>query len=296
MLAGICCFIFYYGCDPISENRMANKNQIASLWIIESLGGQLPSMAGVLLAAIFANAISHYTIGMSRCADTLINECFQQVLKCKIENHEFFHGRKLAKFAVVGLLTALSIVYTISFQHVTNTLISLFFVHSNSINSPILGLFLLSMFNPYANFFGATVAFLFNIAINVWMALGAVVFNNIKVQEFSPNTFLCSSDSNSTFEGRADSYDSFWPSNANETFINVEPISKYPQNEVLYYLFSISGIWYCLFSVVFTFGVGSVLSFLYTCLWARRYTAESQFYSRKAYLYSTKTSRFSFEP
>ena len=80
----------------------------------------------------------------------------------------------------------LTIGFSILFQYAKNTILSLFFVFSNSLNSPILGLFLLSVLNCKANYVGAILAFIINVGINIWLALGSLVFSNLKSQEYSP--------------------------------------------------------------------------------------------------------------
>jgi hypothetical protein len=55
VFCGIAAFCFYLSNDPISGQRVKNKNQIAPLWIIESCDLYLPSLAGLCLASLFAN-------------------------------------------------------------------------------------------------------------------------------------------------------------------------------------------------------------------------------------------------
>ena len=275
IFAGIACFVFYHGCDPISTKQIANKNQIATLWLIESLQNKIPSLGGIILSVIISNAISQYSVGISFVTDTLMNQIIFQSLK-KVKENEFYS--KLLKIFIATLLGVSSIVYSISLINIKDSLLALFYVFNNSINSPILGLFLLSMFNPFANYFGALVAFVLNLIINIWLSSGTLVFSHLKSQELKTNTFKC------------DAY------NITTRLINstIDDSSYYPNDPSLYYLYSISFMWYCLFSAFFMILIGSLLSAIYLKL--RRYSSDStemiELNERKKYLYKARNSSF----
>ena len=222
---------------------------------------------------MFSCAVSQYSIGMSNATDLFVNEVLKQVFSKR--NLDFLNNRR-NKFFMVALIGALNLYWAFLMSTVDNTLMVMFFFHNNGINSPILGLFLLSIFNPYANHVGAITAFFSNIAFNAFLAVGRNGgFISIKSQEFpaTSHTFDCSPQPN----------------------VTITPFVESPSDPALYFLFTITGIWYCLFSLLFTFIVGSVLSFFYS-LWASRsldadsYMAEK----RKCYLFNWKNARIDF--
>ena len=226
VFCGVAVFCFYYDQDPINEHRIQNKNQISILWLIDSLDLYLPSAAGFCLAALFSNGVQVLSVGLWSCASSLFDDVFVMPKTRPLQT------------AACLLFGAASICFAVLFQYAKNSILSLFFVFNNSLNSPLLGLFMLSALNRHANWIGALIAFALNVAINVWLALGALAFSNLRNQEFNPLNVY-----------------------ANSTVVSSD---FYPKDEVLFYLYSISSIWYCVFSLLFTFIVGSLFSWCFT--------------------------------
>lgn len=195
-----------------------------------------------------------YSTGMSFIAHTLNTELLSRLTV----NENVLRFLKFSTITVIGLA---SIPYSVLFQYSKNTMLSLFYIFNNSLNSPILGLFLLSMFNPYANYVGAMTAFLLNLAINLWLVLGSLVFSQTRSQEFETST--CSNSTRST-----------------------QTINYYPKNEALFLLYSVAPIWYCLFSVLFCFILGSLFSFAYSFVRTGSFDIDHRFrHDRRKYMF-----------
>ena len=257
VFCGIGIFCFYYDNDPISGQRVKNRNQIAPLWIIESLDLYLPSFAGLCLASLFTSSLQVYSIGIWSGTNSVLDTFLYKLPK---ERKKFYQKVCCIFFG------ALTVGFSFLFQFAKNSILSLFFVFSNSLNSPILGLFLVSALNPFANWVGVFLAFSLNIGINVWLALGALAFSTLKNQEFSPLFY----EKNSTLL-----------TTSNSTVAN----NFYPTDTVLFYLYSISSIWYCLFSLLFNLIIGSFLSCLYSLIMSKSFDIDNGFKEkRKNYL------------
>ena len=207
----------------------------------------------------------------------------------------------------IAFLSMSSVLYSIYFQNVRNTMLSMLFFFNNAINSPLLGLFLLSALNPIANHAGAIFAFSSNVLINLTIGLSRLSFNKLKLQEFQPNTLLCTNDTyltlnntnlyvNASFTGFTQTYfekqyqlmsyelshESLYSNLNNAT--KIVPQSQF--DEFLLALFSITPTWYCLFSVIFTFVFGSLFSLMYSCVKDGKFDTDSDFSEeRKKYLY-----------
>jgi hypothetical protein len=189
--------------------------------------------------------------------------------------------QKHCVLAITIFFGTASIVYSIGFAYVQNTMISLFFLFNNSIHSPLLGLFFLSAFNPYANAVGAMIAFCSNLGFNWFLAFGSV-FSRLMSQEFPPETFGCDNE----FHGNLSSLNPYNMTSSVHHYQAIESNVYYPENPVLAYLFSVAPIWYCLFSVVYTFVAGSLLSFGYSMARSCSLDVDFEFREeRKQYLY-----------
>jgi hypothetical protein len=260
---GIMCFLYFFGCDPYQSTRLWNKNQIGAYWLHDILAKNAPSLSGILFASIIYYALVQHSLGVELCSRALMQEAINPMLLNKVRRVKKAHKEALTKILSL-FLGCLSIAYSISFQYARNTMISLFFVFNNSINSPILGFYLLSVFNPFANHVGAICAFLLNLAINAFMAIGTVMIARTKSQEFPLNTVLCDVDLHISKNNITHIKYNYH----NNAFINstsqaTQP-DLYPKDPILFFFFTVAPIWYCLFSVLFTFIMGSVFSFAYS--------------------------------
>jgi hypothetical protein len=221
---------------------------------------------------------------MALCANTLFDEAFKPLVTSITFTEPMIRRIKLILTIVLGIL---SILYSISFQFAKNTMLSLFFLFNNSTNSPILGLFLLSAFNPYANAFGAVAGFCTNLLLNYWFVSGSLII----AKEFPTDVALCNSKSYLyNYENFDFSNMTYLSSNpiiqVNTSFIHDKIMYNYP---IIYFIFSIPAIWYCIFSVCVTFTLGSLYSFAYSLITTRSLDADSAFSEeRKKYLYYYK--------
>jgi len=202
-----------------------------------------------------------YSIGIWSISNSFLNELMTNIIKNKTN---------IVKNVTCCIFGALSIGFSVLFKYAKNSILSLFFVFSNSLNSPILGLFLLSILNPRANHVGAIIAFIINVGINLWLALSALTFSNLKSQEFDPNLYVILT-SNTT-------------SSTNQASNNY-----YPDNSTLFYLYSISSIWYCLFSLLCNLILGTLISFIYSLIKTKSFDSDIIVKNeRKKYLFRMK--------
>jgi hypothetical protein len=195
---------------------------------------------------------------MALCANTLFDEAFKPLVTSITFTEHMIRRIKLILTIVLGIL---SILYSISFQFAKNTMLSLFFLFNNSTNSPLL--------------------------LNYWFVSGSLII----AKEFPTDVALCNSKSYLyNYENFDFSNMTYLSSNpiiqVNTSFIHDKIMYNYP---IIYFIFSIPAIWYCIFSVCVTFTLGSLYSFAYSLITTRSLDADSAFSEeRKKYLYYYK--------
>lgn len=311
---GIFCFIYFYGCDPHKTSKVVNKNQIGVYWIHMVLSQHIPSFSGIVFSCIIYYALIQHSISMAIISKTIYDEVIDPFILDRFKVRTVFRTKIRALLAV--LISCASIAFSNLFQYAKNTMLSLFFVFNNSTNSPILGLFLVSMFNPYANAPGVTASFLLNVCLNYWMALGAVAFSKTRNQEFEHHTLYC--DENlarqkfnlslihlTTHTSTLNSHHftthhvtthhktthTIIMLNTTKSALfesNTTPVDHgyYPKDPVLFFMYSVAPIWWCLFSVLFNFVFGSLFSLIYSLVRTRSIDADFNFKEeRKKYLF-----------
>lgn len=289
---GIFIFIFFYGCDPLSSGKLINRNQLGPYWILNNLTEHVPSYTGIMFACIIAYSVVQHSLGIALCSKTLFGEIIDPFVVDFIRNLK--HNKKIIYWSKIFLTVVLGIMSTglaYGLQFVRNTLFSLFLSSNNAINSPLFGLYILAIFNPYANHFGSMLALVINIAINLWMSFGSIFFSFLQPQNFPPNVSDCNN-----------------PYFTNMTVLNlnfqsppssIKPPSSdsfYPKDPGLAFIYSVTAIWYCLFSFLFMIVFGTLFSLIYSLITTRSFDADKYYKEeRKNYLFYYRVFKFAKE-
>lgn len=263
VLAGIYSFVYFYDCDPIYSGRVANKNQIASYWLLKSNEKIMPGLGGVCLASVATYGIINHSACLANCKKIILGDIVLKTL-----NQQKKSDRAINTVLSI-VLSTLSILLASIFQYSKNSIQSLFFLFNNWFNSVILGVLLLAFLNPYSNSVGAMTSVCLNLGINLWLGFGYLMlqfYSHLKSQEFKPNLFNC------TLDERANN------------LYNATSSAYTPTQSTLHYLYSITSFWFGLFSLLFMLIVGSIISLVYSFIRFRRYDADVEFKEHRAKL------------
>ena len=284
MSGGFLVYLFFYGCDPFKASQILSKNQTGVYWILLILGEYAPSLTGILFASVLCYSMVQHSSGVALIGNTLFEEAVKPILTGVSFTER---DSKRIKLLMTISLSLISIMYAFLFSRAKNTLLSLLFLFNNSTNAPLLGLFFLSVFNKWANAFGAITGFMINLILNYWFASGAILI----IKEFPSNVALC--NTNNALQNYVNfnfSNLSYYTPNpiraANTSRIHDFYLKNHPG---IHFIFSLPAIWYCIFSVVTTFVLGSFFSFAYSLVTTGTFDADAKFNEkRKNYLYYYK--------
>jgi hypothetical protein len=275
---GILVYIHFHGCNPMYTRKVVNKNQIGAYWLYLVLNDSAPALCGILFASIVFAAVVQHSQGMSLLTKSIMSEIVAPFAPSIVQ-------KKFIRSCTLAFLGMISILIAISLDFVKNTMIAVFFLINNSINSPILGLFLLAAFNPYSNGVGAMLGFASNLAINFFVGFGSLLVATTRSQEFTPETHKCEHDFHRNLTS-LNVYDINQDLHHDVNTTHPHEDDFFPKDPTLYFIFTIAPIWYCLFSVLYTFITGSLFSFLYSLIKTRSLDADRDFAEeRKQYLY-----------
>lgn len=193
-LCGYASFVYFYDCDPRYVNEVENKNQIAALWFIKVLSDYMPVLSGVCMAGILSWGLYSHSNGLIITADIIINDILKPISPTSWLVERLSNGSPIAKLGVKNCIIVLigfaSVIYSISFIYTERSILALFFLFNNSLNSAILGIFMLSIFNPLANFFGASIGFMCGVSLNVILLFFFLEFTIFYFKSFKEILFL----------------------------------------------------------------------------------------------------------
>ncbi|KAJ8020485.1 Sodium-coupled monocarboxylate transporter 2 [Holothuria leucospilota] len=169
VFTGICMYAYFAGCDPVTSGKVQKADQLMAYIIIE-LFQHIPGMVGFLISAVFSASLSTISSGVNALA-TMFG---QDVIK------PFFPNLTDFKFTVI--LKLISVVFGIAtivmafLASVLGGLLPLTLSLIGILNGPILGVFALGVYFPWANSKGAMSGMITALAIGGWMKIGALIY------------------------------------------------------------------------------------------------------------------------
>ncbi len=257
IMAGILTFIFYHDCDPLLHKDLRDRNQIAPNWILNVQSRLVPFLTGILFSSLVCNCLIMHSVGITQCSNAIFKDFLNPIfVYIKIN----LKSMKIVDYFLKINLNLCNILCAFIFRFVKNSLISLFFLISNSINPCILGIILLSIYNTYANRFGAIISFIIALIICVWLAIGRLLFLRISTPEFVPTTVGCIQQ-NTTLIIQNNS------TNHNKTL---------PKTGYVFSIYSISSLWYPFLSFWFIMIFGTIFSLIYALIKRKKLDSDSQ--------------------
>lgn len=268
VFCGIFIYITFNDCDPYLSQKIVNKNQIATYFLITVLDKTLPSVAGLSLAVLFSYGILQNAFGLNFSVQIFITDILKPIYAANKKEIKEKHLLILRPI-LVFIISIISVFYAFSFQYLKSSILSLFFFMNASIHAPMTGLIFLSIFNPYANHVGALITYIIAIVVNIWLGIGSITTSlvNTKSQEFIQNTDGCSNSS------------VLRVLNTNATYI--------PENQILYNMYTFSSVWFSLFDFIFIIVFGSLISLIYSLISKRRLDYDLEYKNqRKKYLFN----------
>ncbi|XP_048750733.2 sodium-coupled monocarboxylate transporter 1-like [Ostrea edulis] len=165
-VAGIVVFAYYAqkGCDPYTNDDVSNSNQIIPFFVMETY----PGIPGLFVACLFSGALST----MSSCLNALSAVTWKDIL-------EPFFGEKTEaqKTWITRILVAIyggaAIGMAFMTMNLGGTVLQASISFTGAVSGPLLGIFVLGAFFPWANWIGAVVGSVFGLALPFWISIGA---------------------------------------------------------------------------------------------------------------------------
>ncbi|XP_025084658.1 sodium-coupled monocarboxylate transporter 1-like [Pomacea canaliculata] len=166
-LAGIVMYAFYSSCDPQQFGLVSGNDQLFPLFVMDVLG-HLPGLPGLFVASIFSGSLSTMSSGLNSLAAVILQDILRPYfLRGMSEERATLCSRALA--VTFGIL-CLAMTYVASkLGGILQAALALF----GMLGCPMLGLFTLGVFFPWANTWGAYAGLFSSLAIMLWIGVGA---------------------------------------------------------------------------------------------------------------------------
>lgn len=242
----LCCFTgiymaaFYENCDPLKAEFVDDSNQLLPMFVMDILG-DIVGLPGLFVAGLFSGALSTISSGLNSISAAILEDCIRNYSKEIPDKRARLISQALA---VVFGVVCLGLTYVASqLGSVLQAALSLF----GMIGGPLLGVFSLGMFFPWANSTGAFVGLFGSLIFMFWIGAGAAV-------EDPPQTkaLRCISNCNITAFNNETLTALFSPWKV------TKPYDTSPPNE----LYTLSYMWYSATAVTTCIILGMITSYI----------------------------------
>lgn len=251
VLAGIIMYAKYAGCDPIQNGQVTKPDQLFPLFVMQTLGFA-KGFPGLFVASVYSAALSTVSSGVNSLVAVVLVDMIQPA-------YQYRTMRKMSDITAARVSKALAAAFglaTIGLAFLTSTfgdavlsiVISLF----GMLSGPLSGVFLLAMFFPYANSWGAATGLLSSLAVALWIGLGK------KLSGLSPDVLPLTTEG-CTMNVSVPSFNSSLNllANPNST---VELWNETEDMNEPFWLLKISYMWYTMVAIIVCCVIGLLVS------------------------------------
>uniref|UniRef100_A0A8C2XAC4 Sodium-dependent multivitamin transporter n=1 Tax=Cyclopterus lumpus TaxID=8103 RepID=A0A8C2XAC4_CYCLU len=167
-LMGLVMFARYGEDSPLDKGYVKTNDQMV-LYFVMDVFKDLPGLAGLFVACLFSGALST----ISSAFNSLATVTMEDLIKPYFPNMTEAKATLLSKgLALVYGLVCLAMAYLAS---IMGSVLQAAFSIFGMVGGPLLGLFCLGMFFPWANSTGAVVGLVAGLAMAFWIGIGSFV-------------------------------------------------------------------------------------------------------------------------
>merc|ERR1711872_587105 len=157
---------FYHDCDPVTTKQVYKKDQLFPLFVMQVMK-DFPGVPGLFVAGVFSGALSTVSSGPNSLAAVSLRDFVECGMGISLSD---YHATILSKLLAVAYgLVGYGFVFVVkSVEGVLEAALGIFGI----VGGPVLGVFTLGMFFPFANTKGAFVGTLSSLIFTMWMGFG----------------------------------------------------------------------------------------------------------------------------
>ncbi|CAL1548108.1 unnamed protein product [Lymnaea stagnalis] len=172
-MIGIVMYAFYADCHPISFGLVDKTDQLVPLYVMDILG-DYPGLPGVFVSCVVSGSLSSLSSGLNALSAVTLRDIMQN--SCPgITSISEFRTTIISKLIVFfyGVL-AIGLAYVVSNL---GSILQAVYIVFGILNGPLLGVFTLGMFFPWANRHGSIAGLIASLAILFWIGIGSFVYD-----------------------------------------------------------------------------------------------------------------------
>ncbi|CAJ1054381.1 sodium-coupled monocarboxylate transporter 1-like isoform X1 [Xyrichtys novacula] len=168
VLAGMCLFSVYKNCDPWTAGVVSAPDQLMPFLVMDTLGDN-PGLPGLFVAAVYSGSLSTVSSSINALTAVTVEDLIKPYTKMS-EKQGFWTSKGLSLtygIICIGMAGLASVM-----GGILQAAISVLGV----IGGPLLGLFTIGIFCPFANSKGALSGLVSGLVMSLWVCIGALVY------------------------------------------------------------------------------------------------------------------------
>ncbi|XP_078053618.1 sodium-coupled monocarboxylate transporter 1 [Augochlora pura] len=255
-VVGMVIFASYADCDPLTLGYISKFDEIVPFYV-EDKFMNMPGLLGLVMATLFNSALTLAVSNLNSLATVTFEDFLGQMPSLKnLKDHQQLNVIKLISVIYGILIVGISFLVAMLSGVIESSMLM-----TSATSGPLLGVFLLAMLVPCANWKGAAAGMIFSHVTTLWITFGHLTVSNT-VETLPLSTENCHNDTFSpwiTQPGHA-YYSS--PSFVNTTESVVLNSASSEPTGALNFLYSITYMYYALIGSMTTVLVGIIVSLI----------------------------------
>ncbi|XP_012287684.1 sodium-coupled monocarboxylate transporter 1 [Orussus abietinus] len=257
-VVGMVIFASYADCDPLSLGYIDKFDEIVPFYV-EDKFVYLPGLLGLVMATLFNSAL---TLAVSNL-NSLATVTFEDFLSHLPILSDLKDTQQLRFIKIIAVIYGFLIMGASFLVGMLSGVIESSMLMTSATSGPLLGVFVLAMLVPCANWKGASAGMIFSHITTLWITFGSLTVE--KPSETLPlSTAGCHNDTFSSHVRTPENILSLLPTDFSDSRLpstTSAPHLEVPMNP-LTYLYSITYMYYALIGSLSTVIVGIVVSLL----------------------------------
>ncbi|KAF7993765.1 hypothetical protein HCN44_010360 [Aphidius gifuensis] len=251
-LVGMVIFATYADCDPLRMGYISKFDEIVPFYVEDKLA-YIPGVLGLVMATLFNGALTLAVSNLNSLATVTFEDFLSQIPALS----HLTDRQQLQLIKLIGVVYGFLIVAASFLVAMLSGVIESSMLMTSATSGPLLGVFILAMLVPCANWKGAASGMLFSHVLSLWLTFGHLTVTN-EEDALPLSTDGCKND---TFSSHLMKPTSVLISSVPELKAPITITSKYGPG-MLEYIYSITYMYYALIGSLTTVLVGIFVSLL----------------------------------
>ncbi|KAL0105086.1 hypothetical protein PUN28_016617 [Cardiocondyla obscurior] len=259
-VVGMVIFTNYADCDPLSLGYISKIDEIVPFYV-EDKFSNVPGMLGLVMATLFNSAL---TLAVSNL-NSLATVTFEDFLSHIPVMNDLKDTQQLHAIKLIGVIYGLLIIGISFLVAMLSGVIESSMLMTSATSGPLLGVFLLAMLVPCANWKGAAAGMIFSHVTTMWITFGHLTLGGV-VEMLPVSTENCHNETFSSLVTKPITLEyptaniSSWA--AIQKNVTPSIVDENEPSNPLNFLYGITYMYYALIGSVTTVGVGIIVSLI----------------------------------